>query len=445
VLIAGQIPLLANCAAAQSVRAWPVTQVSAGGGHILFTRPDGSLWGLGDNSLGQLGLGPSVTRTNVPTCILTNGVRAIAAGLYHSLFSVGATLWGMGYNNEGELGNGTTNNQFWPVEIFSAAFDRATVFAGGTFHSQFATLNTLGLGGGLWAMGAEYFGELGDGRNAGEAVTKPELVFGVDSGSAALAVAAGKGFGLFLKPDGSLWGMGYNGFGQLGAGSQWEFNTPVRIVSSGVTAVSAGDSHSLFIKSDGSLWAMGADDSGQLGDGRMVPPYQNPQNAPEQIIPGGVTAIAASAEHSLFIKSDGSLWGMGNNLDGQLGDGTSGNRANPVLIVPSGVAAVAAGKYFSLFIRSDGSLWGMGWEGTANLHTPVAIIPAPPLLTVIPYGSNIILLWPSDPAGFQLESATDLTPPVTWSRVSPAPILIGDQYVVINSITAPRMLYRLRL
>ena len=37
------------------------------------------------------------------------------------------------------------------------------------------------------------------------------------------------------------------------------------------------------------------------------------------------TTIAAGGDHSLFLKSDGSLWAMGYDGLGQLGDGTNGN------------------------------------------------------------------------------------------------------------------------
>jgi alpha-tubulin suppressor-like RCC1 family protein len=87
-----------------------------------------------------------------------------------------------------------------------------------------------------------------------------------------------------------------------------------------VTKVAAGSDHSLFLKNDGSLWAMGYNNCGQLGDGT----YNN-TNRPEQIVAGGVTAITAGGFHSLFLKSDGSLWAMGDNSDGQLGDGTTDN------------------------------------------------------------------------------------------------------------------------
>ena len=56
---------------------------------------------------------------------------------------------------------------------------------------------------------------------------------------------------------------------------------------------------------------------GQLGDGT----YNN-TNRPEQIVASNVTAIAAGNIHSLFLKSNGSLWAMGDNTYGQLGDGT---------------------------------------------------------------------------------------------------------------------------
>jgi len=103
-----------------------------------------------------------------------------------------------------------------------------------------------------------------------------------------------------------------------------------------VTNVAAGENDMLLLKSDGSLWAMGANTYGELGDGTNLA-----EAYPEQIVAGGVTAIAVGAYHSLFLKSNGSLWTMGYNNLGQLGDGTHNNANRPKQIMPSGVTAIA--------------------------------------------------------------------------------------------------------
>src|SRR5579862_1125272 len=76
-----------------------------------------------------------------------------------------------------------------------------------------------------------------------------------------------------------------------------------------------------------------------------------------------VTGIAAGAHHSLFIKGDGSLWAMGEDNFGQLGDGniTYSGVTQPELIT-NNVTSAAGGNIHSLFIRG-GNLWGMGYDG----------------------------------------------------------------------------------
>jgi hypothetical protein len=75
--------------------------------------------------------------------------------------------------------------------------------------------------------------------------------------------------------------MGANGYGQLGDGTYNRTNRPEQIVASGVTAIAGGGYHSLFVKSDGSLWAMGWNGGGQLGDGTY-----NQTNRPKRIVAG---------------------------------------------------------------------------------------------------------------------------------------------------------------
>ena len=267
----------------------------------------GNLYGMGGNVDGQLAAAFSYNTNKPYEMIPTNNVIAVAAGYYHSLWlESDGSLWGVGEEVNGQLGNGT--------------------YGGGTDSTHVPV----------------------------------EITNGV------MAISAGSDFSLFLKNDGSLWGMGDEGSGQLGDGTygtspNYSTNLPVQITN-GVMAISAGFAHSLFIKSDGSLWAMGDNTYGELGNGN-----QNPANVPIEIEPGNVTAVAAGQYFSLFIMSDGSLWGMGYNPVGNLGNGTNRNSFFPVEIETNGVTAISAGGIFSLFIKSDGSLWGMGDNGNGQL------------------------------------------------------------------------------
>ena len=67
----------------------------------------------------------------------------------------------------------------------------------------------------------------------------------------------------------------------------------------------------------------------------------------------------------------------------------------------------------------------------------------PPLLTLIPYGANVVLTWPTNALGFTLQSTTNLVSPAGWSTNSPAPVVIGGQNVIINPISDPQQFYRL--
>ncbi|MGB7746192.1 MAG: hypothetical protein WBN75_02780 [Verrucomicrobiia bacterium] len=246
------------------------------------------------------------------------------------------------------------------LQAVTSGAQPVTRVAGGGGHSLF-----LKGDGSLWAMGENYYGQLGDGTYGTyptEATNRPEQI--VTSG--VTTIAGGGGFSLFLKSDGSLWAMGDNYYGELGDGTtdngNYSTNRPEKVVPGGVTAIAAGWNHSLFLKTDGSLWGMGRNDYGELGDG-TYPDYGT--NRPEQIVASGVKAIAAGAAYSLFLKTDGSLWGMGYNGYGQLGDGTYGTYPKdatnrPEQILTSGVMAIAAGASHSLFLKSDGSLWAMG-------------------------------------------------------------------------------------
>ncbi|MCI4397454.1 MAG: hypothetical protein JHC34_01310, partial [Acidobacteria bacterium] len=114
------------------------------------------------------------------------------------------------------------------------------------------------------------------------------------------------------------WGDDF--YGQLGDGKFGYSAIPVQVLGlTGVIRLSGGLEHSLALRSDGTLWAWGNNTFGQLGNG----------NTSQSLVPvrvsglmGAVTAIAAGEAHSLALQSDGTVWAWGANNYGQLGEGT---------------------------------------------------------------------------------------------------------------------------
>ena len=153
---------------------------------------------------------------------------------------------------------------------------------------------------------------------------------GADANRTKIKISSGSQHSLYLEDNGTLRGLGKNDLGQLGNGKNNTVqSTPVIIETSGVTDISAGGDHSLYIK-DGKLWAMGSNVNGQLGDST----YWD-RNRPI-IVPGiigTISSISAGKTFSFFGKQDGTVWGMGDNREGQLGNGTNSSTASPLNLV----------------------------------------------------------------------------------------------------------------
>lgn len=130
--------------------------------------------------------------------------------------------------------------------------------------------------------------------------------------------------------------------------------------ASQIKAVSSGRDHTMYLATDGTLWGMGLNDKGQLGDGSMIN-----RSAPVQVA-SDVASVSAGEYHTMFLKTNGTLWGMGSNGSGQLGDGTTTDRSTPVQVA-SGVSSVSLGAYHTMFLKTDGTLWGMGNNGNGRL------------------------------------------------------------------------------
>ncbi|MES2258775.1 MAG: Ig-like domain-containing protein [Pseudomonadota bacterium] len=201
-------------------------------------------------------------------------------------------------------------------------------------------------------------------------------------------VTAGGNFTIARKADGSLFEWGRNLFGQLGDNTTTDRATPALVVGA-VTSwkmVAGGEQHTLAVRSDGTLWAWGYNHDGQLGDGTTAD-----KASPVRI--GTKTDwvyVAAGKAHSFAINKAGGLFAWGNNFSGQLGDGTVVPKLVPTqIIAPANAvwATIAAGETHSVGRLTNGTmyLWGGNESGqtcAAASATPVLTPTALPLTWV---------------------------------------------------------------
>ncbi len=86
---------------------------------------------------------------------------------------------------------------------------------------------------------------------------------------------------------------------------------------------------------------------------------------------------------------------------------------------------------------------GEGWYVDDIQIYPYATSAYNPYITTTPSIGNVVLTWPTNFTGFTLQTATNLTPPITWSNVLVTPVIFNGQEVVSNSISGRQQFFRL--
>jgi alpha-tubulin suppressor-like RCC1 family protein len=248
----------------------------------------------------------------------------------------------------------------------------------------------------LWAWGANTGGQLGDGTKVSK-----DLPNQIGVRTNWMKAFAGGSHSLALRSDGTLWAWGLNTYGQLGAVRMKTFyetiettntNQPsfqnsyqkavavsdqVRPIQVGTSknwlTLSAGGQHNLALKKDRSLWVWGDHSKGQLGLGSVAPATTETNTnsatvfSPARLGSAFWTDVSAGLDHSLGVRSDGTLWAWGNNEAGQLGDGTRVEKKTPVQIgAANNWKKVWAGNAGSFAQKNDGSLFRWGDSTNEN-------------------------------------------------------------------------------
>jgi alpha-tubulin suppressor-like RCC1 family protein len=332
--------------------------------------------GWGCNNCGQLGVGNLTSRSS-PVSVVGgfNDWSQISAGSGHSLgVRTNGTAWGWGDNSSGRLGDNTITARSSPVSVVGGFTDWCQVSAGDQ-HSLGVRTNCT-----VWAWGINTCGRLGD--NTITARSSPVSVVGGFTDWC--QVSAGGLHSLGVRTNGTAWAWGMNGSGRLGDNSTANRLSPVSVVG-GFTdwcQVSAGGNHSLGVRTNCTAWAWGINTAGILGTGNTTA-----RSSPVSVVGGfndWCQVSAGSFVHSLGVRTNGTAWAWGCNGNGRLGDNTATNRSSPVSVVGGFTdwCQISAGNTHSLGVRTNGTAWAWGDNGTGTLGDNTTVSKSSPVSVV---------------------------------------------------------------
>jgi len=331
-------------------------------------------WAWGLNNVGTLGDDTTTCRSSPVSVVggFTDWCQVSAGGHSLGLRSIG-TAWAWGCNGWGQLGDNSLTSRRSPVSVVGGFTDWCQVSAGG--------IHSLGLraNGTAWAWGCNGQGRLGDDT----ATDRSSPVSVVGGFTDWCQISAGSGHSLGVRCNGTAWAWGSNGNGRLGDDTTTDRSSPVSVVG-GFTdwcQVSAGGAHSLGVRCNGTAWAWGCSGQGRLGDGTTTI-----RSSPVSVV-GGFTdwcQVSAGGQHSLALRTNGTVWAWGCSGQGRLGDGTTTTRSSPVSVVGGFTdwCQVDAGYRHSLALRTNGTAWAWGYncfgrlgdDTTTSRSSPVSVV-----------------------------------------------------------------------
>jgi alpha-tubulin suppressor-like RCC1 family protein len=375
--------------------------------YALALLDDSTLYAVGNNMYGQLGLGNTTDRTtftqvtNLPDDIDIEDIDIHTSSVYYrsSILTNNGTLWVAGNNAYGQLGLGNKTNQTSWVKVTSIPEGKRIT----KIRDSAANTTILLDDGSLWQSGNHYGVNGGSSTEFVQVDSLPSDRFVRDL----LLSTDNTIYGVILD-NGLLYVTGSNKYGQLGVGNSVDQPSYVRVGSLPVDrqvikVISTTTNNTFVLLDDGTLWATGTNGNGQLGLGNTA---QRTSLTKVTSIPNtNIKQIRYENTNTFILLDDNTLWSTGHNAYGQLGLGDNTDKAlfTQVTNLPSGnIKEVVCGNTYSFILLEDGSLWGTGQNYSGqlglgdntnrNTFTKVTTLPVDRKVKEISIGENTIFV-----------------------------------------------------
>lgn len=288
-----------------------IKQISCSENHTAIVKKDGTLWMTGYNAYGQCGTGntTSVDSPKKITAVGSNIIDAHCGDSFTHVLTADGNVYACGENDNGQVGVSDFANKLSFVHVASNVKQLAC-------GSNYAII--LKNDGTIYGCGDNSYGQLGlSAQNDHGSYTKVEGLTGVKQ------IACGSNHTIILKDDGTVWATGNNNNGQLGINTfgnntnKWGF---VQVLD-GVEKICGCGGYSVIVqKTDGTFWGSGSNGYGQLGLGNssQVVVFTQLPNLSK------IKQISCGIYHTFAMQRDGTLLHSGYNSNGQLGLGSLG-------------------------------------------------------------------------------------------------------------------------
>jgi len=307
-----------------------------------------------------------------------------SSGRTNMSFKTDGTLWSIGRNTSGNLGKNDTVDRSSPVQIpgttWTATNAHEKNYCSG---NNMAAIKTDGT---LWMWGSGYLGSLGQNYIAGEygASYSSPIQVGTNTNWKHTTISRA------IKTDGTLWTWGYNNAGQLGLNQSGTFSpspdaqqransrsSPTQVGTDTTWSVVADGGYYVYaVKTNGTLWSWGRNNNGVLGhnQGGSYPNYGTPYSSPKQVGSGtdwkqDMRAVTAATEACVgMIKTDGTLYMVGKNNSGCLGQNDTVSRSSPTQIPGTTWRTIDVDYHQAVVAtKTDSTAWVWGYSSGGTL------------------------------------------------------------------------------
>ena len=318
---------------------------------------NGKIYVWGNNAVGQLGDGTTQNR-NTPKCISDISGSELNGKNIKQIYGKGHTkialdengkVYTWGSNTFGELGDGTTQNRSTPKCISDITGSELNGRNIKEIVHESLTIIALDTAGKVYTWGYNSNGELGDGttqdRNTPKCISDEA---GSELNGRNIKEILHSAYGTILALDntGKICTWGGNEYGQLGDGTNQERSTPKCISditgsdlnNKNIIKIYISKKTTMALDDEGKVYTWGYNSNGELGDGTTE----------NKNIPKCISDIQNSSLNNIYIKeiniyednnasiisldNNGKVYVWGDNAYGQLGDGTTEDKTDPICI-----------------------------------------------------------------------------------------------------------------